>query len=86
MRIKRNRPNENLKKYQILEKSGHVKLNCQQYGVKKPQNLLRNPNPPKGIFANVDFDRLNSKKVTKPRSSPEKQTVEPEKKKTLNER
>ena len=53
---------------------------------KKPQNLLRNPNPPKGIFANVDFDRLNSKKVAKPRSSPEKQTVEPETRKPSNER
>ena len=53
---------------------------------KKPQNVLRNPNPPKGIFANVDFDRLNSKKVTKPKSSPEKKSVEPEIKKTLNER
>ena len=53
---------------------------------KKPQNLLRNPNPPKGIFANVDFDRLNSKKVTKPKSSPEKTSEEPETRKTLNER
>ena len=35
--------------------------------VKKPENVLRNPNPPKGIFANVDFDRLNSKKVTAPK-------------------
>ena len=53
---------------------------------KKPQNFLRNPNPPKGIFANVDFDRLNSKKVAKPKSSPERKSVEPEIKKTLNER
>ena len=53
---------------------------------KKPQNLLRNPNPPKGIFANVDFDRLNSKKVAKPKPSPEKKSVEPEIKKASNER
>ena len=39
--------------------------------VKKPENVLRNPNPPKGIFANVDFDRLNSKKVIKPKPVPE---------------
>ena len=31
----------------------------------KPDNKLRNPNPARGIFANVDFDRLN-KKPTKP--------------------
>ena len=28
---------------------------------KKPENSLRNPNPNRGIFANIDFDRLNAK-------------------------
>ena len=27
----------------------------------KPTNTLRNPNPARGIFANVDFDRLNKR-------------------------
>ena len=27
----------------------------------KPTNTLRNPNPAQGIFANVDFDRLNKR-------------------------
>ena len=31
----------------------------------KPENLQRNPNPNRGIFANVDLDRLNEKKDTK---------------------
>ena len=34
---------------------------------KKPENTLRNPNPNRGIFANVDLDKLNAKKdVTNP--------------------
>ena len=49
--------------------------------VKKPENVLRNPNPPKGIFANVDFDRLNSKKVIAPKP-PIKPTMVEEVKKT----
>ena len=31
----------------------------------KPENTLRNKNPAKGIFANIDFDALNKPKVSK---------------------
>ena len=45
----------------------------------KPTNTLRNPNPAQGIFANVDFDRLNKRPpnvATKPsKSRPETSTV-----------
>merc|ERR1719357_1848442 len=54
--------------------------------VKKPENVLRNPNPPKGIFANVDFDRLNSKKVTKPKPIQESTEKLSDVTKTPNER
>lgn len=36
----------------------------------KKENTLRNPSAPKGIFANIDFDRLNQKNIRKDQEQP----------------
>ncbi|CAG5055361.1 unnamed protein product [Parnassius apollo] len=37
-----------------------VKTNDESHFIEKPKNVERNTSPPRGIFANIDFDELNS--------------------------
>ncbi|XP_075985328.1 G patch domain-containing protein 1 homolog [Anticarsia gemmatalis] len=39
-----------------------------------PKNTERNPSPPRGIFANIDFDEINSWKRREKSKTPEKET------------